>query len=135
VDKIIKSLITTSVVSAAFGLAGLLFHLSFFGVFIITTIVQFILFFIIGSFADYLGQLKLREIETQQLKEINKSFIDVECPCDKKIVESVQIKLGERNTYVCKDCGKLNAVYLNATSAATNVPIVKERDVVKENGI
>jgi len=135
VDKIIKSLVTTAVVSAAFGLTGLLFQLSFLGVFVITTIVQFILFFIIGSFADYLGQLKIREIETQQLKELNKSFIDVECPCDKKVIESVQVKLGERNTYVCRDCGKLNAIYLNATSAATNVPIIKEKDIVKENGI
>lgn len=122
-EKILKSLLITLAVSSLLGLILLIFKINFWATFAFATITQYIIFFIVGSVVEYIGQLKLRELEVTQIKELAKQQIEVECPCDKKIKEYVNITLGERNTYRCTECSKVNAIYINATTAATNIPI------------
>jgi hypothetical protein len=124
VSNIIKSVITTFVVSTAITLLLLPVQPHYAIVFVLATIIQFVIFYIIGSIMEYIGEIKLKEINAFRLSELSKQSMQVECPCFKKVKEFVPINLNAKNTYKCSECDKTNTVLITIETAHTTDPIV-----------
>lgn len=116
--NLIRSLTLTAFVST---LIATTLHLSvgysFVASFLISTVVQFVLFFTVGSVLDFFNEIKMKQINTMRLAELSKQSMEVECPCHKKNREIVPIVLNAKNTYKCTACNKTNSVYIVAETA------------------
>jgi len=123
VINLLKSIVTTIVVSTVATLLAIPFTSKLVIVFVITTISQFIIFYIIGSIMEYIGEIKLKEIEAFKLAEYSKQGMEVECPCHKKVKQFVPVILNTKNTYKCIDCSKINSVIISAETAQTTQPL------------
>lgn len=73
---------------------------------------------------EYIGEIKLKEINAFRLSELSKQSLEIECPCFKKVKEIVPINLNAKNTYKCGDCGKTNTVLITTETAHTTDPII-----------
>jgi len=96
---------------------------SFWTVFLVTTIAQFVIFYIVGSVIDFLSEIKFKQIQALTLSEYSKQGIEVECPCYKKVKEFVPVVLNQENSYKCGTCGKNNSIIITAETAAVTEPI------------
>lgn len=96
---------------------------SFWTVFLITTVAQFVVFYIVGSVIDFLSEIKFKQIQALTLSEYSKQGIEVECPCYKKVKEFVPVVLNQENSYKCGTCGKNNSIIITAETAAVTEPI------------
>lgn len=128
--NLLKSTLTTVIVGVA--LTSLLYPLtkSFWPIFAVTIVGQYVLFYIIGNIIDFLGEIKLKQIEVLKLAEYSKQGMEVECPCYKKVKEFVPIVLNQKNTYKCSDCGKTNSVIIHADTASLTEPIQDPLSVI-----
>jgi len=123
VFNIIKSLLTTSAIAAAIALILLPLTKSFLTIFFVSIIIQFIVFYIIGSIIDVMSEIKLKQIEAITISELSKQSIEVECPCFKKAREVVPVTLNQDNSYKCGTCGKTNSIIITAETASVTEPI------------
>ena len=116
--NLIRSLTLTVFVST---LIAAILHFSagysFIASFLTSTVIQFVLFFTIGSVLDFFNEIKMKQINTMRLAELSKQSMEVECPCHKKNREIVPIVLNTKNTYKCTACNKTNSVYIVAETA------------------
>jgi uncharacterized membrane protein len=117
--SIIRSVLLTLSVSALFGIVLMFFGISFVATFIIATITQFIIFFILGSIIEFLNEIKMKEINAMRLAELSKQLVEVECPCYKKHRDTVPVVVNGDNNYKCTECNKLNKVIVVAETAHT----------------
>jgi hypothetical protein len=123
VFNLLKSILTTAVVSTVVTILCAPFTKHYIVIFSLATVTQFVLFYIIGSVMDYIGEIKLKELNVKQLEEYSKQGLEVQCPCYKKVKEFVPIILNAKNTYKCSDCGKTNSVIIATETAHTLDPI------------
>jgi hypothetical protein len=114
---------TTLVVSTAITILLLPIQPHYVTGFLLTTIIQFIIFYVIGSVMEFIGELKLKEINAFKLQELSRQSMEVVCPCFKKIKEIIPIDLNSKNSYRCNDCGKTNSIVITAETAHTTEPV------------
>ena len=122
VEKLLKSLTITSIVSGIIAYFCTHFDIVFLKTFLIATLLQFIIWYLIGYYADWKAKIKLQQIEADMYKEISKQFADVNCAyCG--TVNTAPIKITGDNKVECRKCGKESAVYVELEVAQVTSPI------------
>ena len=122
VEKLLKSLAITSIVSAIIAYFCTHFGIAFLKTFLVAVLIQFIVWYLVGYYADWKAAIKLREIEADMYKEVSKQFADVNCAyCG--TVNTVPIKITGDNRVECRKCGKESAVYVELEIAQVTAPL------------
>lgn len=68
--------------------------------------------------------LKNKKLENERIKEFSYQGLEVKCPCFKKHLDIVPIRLNTSNYYKCGDCGKSVSVIITADTAIVTEPLV-----------
>jgi uncharacterized protein (UPF0212 family) len=108
--------ITASVIFLGFGIK---FWLSF----VIATLAQIIIYNVFRAILDAVVILKDKKLENERIKEFSYQGLEVTCPCNKKHIDFVPIRLNTPNMYKCGECDKSVSVYINAETALQTEPI------------
>ena len=108
--------ITTSFFLLGFGVR---FWLSF----VLATLVQIIVYNIFRAILDAVVVLKDKKLENERIKEFSYQGLEVTCPCNKKHIDFVPIRLNTPNMYRCGECDKSVSIYINAETALQTEPI------------
>jgi DNA-directed RNA polymerase subunit RPC12/RpoP len=87
-------------------------------------IIQFIAHNVYVSILDTYVALRNKKLENERIKEFSHQGLEVTCPCSKKRVDFVPIRLNEANSYKCNECEKTVSVYINADTALQTDPII-----------
>jgi len=121
--KIAFQILALSTVSILIGLL-----LSSFGVNLLIGILsglflQIVCFSAFNSLLTTFISLKLKKIENERLKELSFQSLEVTCPCYKKIVDFIPVKLNTSNYYKCKECNKNISIQVFSETAITTEPI------------
>lgn len=122
-NNILRSVGLTLAISTIVSFALLIANVCFWTSFIVATISQFIIFFIVGSVLEFINEIKLKEINAIRLTEYSKQSLEIECPCFKKHKQVIPVSLSSPNSYKCNECNKTNNVYLTAESVHVTEPI------------
>ena len=121
---IVRSLlIVTAVCLAAALLLGRESVSSFFTVFGITALIQFILHALVKEVLDFVAKIQIQRIETEQLKAYKDISYSLVCPCAIKNVEYQPIDINGNTTYNCNKCSKKINVTVNVGTALATDPI------------
>jgi len=115
--NLIRSLSLTLFVSTLIAAILHFVGVNFIASFLVTTIVQFIVFYTVGSVLDFINEIKMKQINAMRIAEFSKQSMEVTCPCYKKNKEIVPVVLNNKNTYKCSACEKTNSVYIIAETA------------------
>lgn len=99
--KILYSVVITVIVSTLF---ATLFNNNFWTVFVLATILQFLLFYIFNKIYTNRLIYNLEVIKERQLKEVNRNYTNVVCPCNKKSVQFIDLRFDVDTVYKCNDC-------------------------------
>jgi len=101
--KFLYSIILTASIST---LVGLIFRSNFWYMFTLTTILQVTGFLVLNQI--YTNRLKqsLEVIKADQLREQNRNYVNVVCPCNQKNIQFVDIRFDTKPLYVCDKCDK-----------------------------
>lgn len=116
------SVIVTIIVSAIFGFTGSTIIGTFWSWFWISLLTQVIGFFVVNSF---LLQKKIeneRILEIQEMKEISKFSINLNCAYCKQ-ANITPIILNKKNTFKCDACNQVNGVFMQFTATTLTTPI------------
>jgi len=125
--KLIYSIFLTFSIST---LVALIFKDVFWNVFAIVTILQIISFVIFNRiYTNWLIQ-SLEKSKTEQLRESNRNYTHVECPCSQKYTQLVDIRFDTRNIYRCMQCDKDISATPNITTVNVSDPLYFD----KKNG-
>jgi hypothetical protein len=126
------SLGITILVSVIVGAGGYFLFGSFWGTFVITFGIQFILFAVINTFLQRKDQIEVNKILTEQLNAISKFTIRLNCAyC--KTPNTFPITLNEENRFKCESCNQVNAVKMQFFAAQITTPLNKVIMPVGEN--
>ena len=87
------------------------------------TILQFVAFYFYNRI--YTNRLikDLENIKIQQLKEANRNMVQVKCPCDETIQQSIDFRFDQVNTFDCIKCGKSVKCDINVPTVMVTEPI------------
>lgn len=113
-----------------FGVSGVLSYIftgltaKFWISFVIVTLIQLVVYNIFRSVLDAFVALKNKQLENERIKEFSYQGLEVTCPCSKKCIDYVPIRLNTPNMYRCSGCDKSVSVYINAETALQTEPIV-----------
>ena len=116
------SILVTIIVSAIFGFTGSTIIGTFWSWFWISLLTQVIGFFVVNSF---LLQKKIeneRILEIQEMKEISKFSINLNCAYCKQ-ANIAPIILNKKNTFKCDACNQVNGVFMQFTATTLTTPI------------
>jgi DNA-directed RNA polymerase subunit RPC12/RpoP len=125
--KLIYSIFLTLSISS---LVALIFKDVFWNVFAIVTILQIISFVIFNRIYTNWLILALEKSKAVQLKESNRNYTHVECPCSQKYSQLVDIRFDMKNIYRCLQCDK----DISATPIITTVNTSDPLYFNKKNG-
>jgi hypothetical protein len=103
VNKIVFSLAVTILVST---LLGLLFYSKFWIVFALGFILQFLFFYILNTVYENRLIEKAQKLKLEEFKEQTKHFVLVECPCNEKVKQDVEVRFDKDIIYKCNKCEK-----------------------------
>jgi hypothetical protein len=126
------SLGITILVSFIVGAGGYFLFGSFWGTFVITFGIQFILFAVINTFLQRKDQIEVNKLLTQQLDALSKFTIKLTCAYCKQ-PNAVPITLNEENRFQCGSCNQVNAVKMQFFAAQITTPLNKVVMPVGEN--
>jgi hypothetical protein len=101
--RFVTSIFTTLAVSTLF---GLIFYENFVKVALIATIVQFVLFYALNKIYENYLTVKIEEVKNTQIKELNRNIATIECPCEDKNKQPVDIRFDRKISYTCSKCKK-----------------------------
>jgi uncharacterized membrane protein len=118
------SLLFTLLVSSAFGLAGMLIVGKFWGFFLISFVLQFVIFAIVNTFLRRKDLIETTKLINQQLEATSKHIINLSCSyC--QISNSLPIVLNEENRFKCESCNQVNGVKMQFFSTQITTPLKK----------
>lgn len=122
--KILYSAILTFSIST---IVGLIFKSNFWYVFTLTTILQVIGFLILNQI--YTNRLKqsLEIIKADQLREQNRNYVNVVCPCNEKSVQLVDIRFDTKPQYTCNKCNKQVSCETSVRTFTVTSPVYLKR--------
>jgi uncharacterized membrane protein len=126
------SLLFTGLVSGVVGLGGYLLGGSFWGWFILTFGIQFIIFAIINTFLQRKDTIEGAKIVNEQLEVLSKFTIQLTCAYCKQ-TNAVPITLNQENRFQCGSCNQVNAVKMQFFAAQITTPLQKIVMPVGEN--
>ncbi len=116
------SLSLTTLISTGFSSAAYFFHISFWGVFIITFLIQVIFFYIYNGFIQNKNLLKQEQIENDRIAELSKQGTMVTCAfCHKP--SFTLLRFDADNILFCEKCGKTSSLYITVESAQVTIPV------------
>lgn len=61
--------------------------------------------------------------ELKGLEAISKISTNVECPCDRKVVQNIPVSLNSKTQYTCTGCLKKITVFIEPKTALATDPI------------
>jgi len=102
---------------------GLIFREDFWYVFALATIVQIVGFLLFQQIYSNRLIRRFEEIKIEQIKESNRNFIEVSCPCDEENKQTADFRFDRKNIYKCNKCGKNFAATANLRTVMTTNPI------------
>jgi ribosomal protein S27AE len=121
-NLLIRSLLTTAIISALIGGTVKLFGYPFWMWFTVSFIVQFLVSYIFNAYLEYKAAYDMRLIILKEAEMVQKNSINVICAsCSKE--SNVAIRTDEENRFMCGFCGAKNSVYLVAETALITEPI------------
>ena len=123
--KILYSTILTFSIST---IVGLIFKSNFWYVFVLTTISQVIGFLILNQI--YTNRLKqsLEMIKADQLREQNRNYVNVVCPCNEKSVQLVDIRFDTKPQYTCNKCNNQVSCEASVRTFTVTSPVYFGKD-------
>lgn len=124
VKKLITSLVLTSLVSC---LVGLIFVSKFWIIFALAFVVQVLFFYFFNTVYENKLAEKAALIKNEQVKELTKCVINVECPC-KKHVEEVLYRFDRPILFTCPKCKGVVKVVADVKAILTTTPVNELRN-------
>lgn len=118
--KTIVSLLLTTLVSV---LAGLVVPGNFWIVFTFAFILQILFFYFFNSIYENKLIEKAQQLRLEELKEINKNIVNVQCPCDEKVRQEIEMRLDKDVIYQCNKCKKNIKAVSDVKTLLTTEPI------------
>tara|TARA_R110000772_G_scaffold258300_1_gene375465 strand:+ start:118 stop:492 length:375 start_codon:yes stop_codon:yes gene_type:complete len=122
--KSIVSLVLTICISTLF---SLIFIDNFKVVFAITTILQFIGFYIFNNIYENLLKKRAIELSIEFEKERSKNVVTINCPCSENNQQTIQMTFNEDTIYECSKCKKEIRASNNISTLMTTVPMYTQR--------
>lgn len=119
-SKILISFGITALVSV---LAGLIFVNNFWLVFAFTFILQILFFYFFNSVYENKLIEKAQKLKLEEFKELNKHVVTIECPCDEKTKQDVEMRFDNDVIYQCNKCKKNIKALVNVKTIQTTEPI------------
>jgi hypothetical protein len=114
----------TALVSILIGTAGYMIAGKFWGFFIISFCVQFIIFAIINTFLLRKDAIESVAIVNEQLDKLSKFTVRLTCSyCSQNNV--VLIVLNQENRYKCDSCNQVNGIKMQFFSTQITTPLTK----------
>jgi DNA-directed RNA polymerase subunit RPC12/RpoP len=68
--------------------------------------------------------IKNKRLENERIKEFSYQGLEVTCPCSKKQLDFIPVRLNTQNSYRCSGCDKSVSVFINAETAMQTEPIL-----------
>lgn len=122
----------TAVVSGVVGLGGYLVSGTFWGWFILTFGIQFVLFAVVNTFLQRKDTIEGAKVLNEQLEALSKFTIQLTCAYCKQ-ANAVPITLNQENRFQCGSCNQVNAVKMQFIAAQITTPLQKVVMPVGEN--
>jgi len=127
---IIKSILVISLVASCISWFAYSINMDPIPVFIMTIVVQILLYNIYRAITDRISAIKMREIQLQEIKNFNMQGLELSCAhC--RHTTFAPIRFDQVNSFSCPECNKPNAVYLNVTVAQETTPLDMESITTK----
>jgi len=118
------SLAITVLVSAIVGAGGYFLLGSFWGTFVVTFGIQFILFAVINTLLQRKDQIEVNKLLTEQLDALSKFTIKLNCAyC--KTPNTFPITLNQENRFQCESCNQVNGVKMQFFATQLTTPLNK----------
>lgn len=98
------------------------FNLNVYGVFVLTTIVQFAASWFLRTYIQHTEQINIRKQQSELISQIENEASEAPCAyCGE--TNLIPILPNVDNDFNCLSCGKPNSVYVQITVAQKSVPI------------
>jgi len=124
------SAMMTVLISSIAGVAGLLFHSSFWGWFSIALIIQLILGYFWNQHLDRTAGVEILSLQNKFADITNRQTIELNCAyCNFKNL--VNIVLNKDNQFTCPNCQQINKINIKFTTLRTTTVLEPDR-VLKE---
>ena len=68
--------------------------------------------------------IKDKKLENERTKEFSYQGLEVTCPCSKKQLDFIPVRLNTLNSYRCSGCDKSVSIFINAETAMQTEPIL-----------
>lgn len=130
---ILLSLFFTLLVSTAFGLGGLLIANKFWGFFLISLVLQFIIFAIVNTFLRRKDFIETTKVINEQLEATSKYVINLSCAyCQTS--NATPVILNQENRFKCSSCNQVNGIKMQFFSTQITTPLKKVMIPVGDEG-
>ena len=123
IKRILFSIGITLLVSLVCALFLLNLNFNFLYSFLFFTLLQFVGFFFYGEFIKFKENKLAIMAELKGLEAISKISTNVECPCDRKVVQNIPVSLNSKTQYTCTGCLKKITVFIEPKTALATDPI------------
>jgi len=85
---------------------------------------QFVVYNAFYTALDAYLAIKNKGLENERIKEFSYQGLEVACPCYKKHIDFVPVRLNTSNYYKCGECKKNVSIIIAAETAVTTEPII-----------
>jgi len=121
---VLASLLFTLLVSSAFGIGGMLIVNKFWGFFLISFVLQFVIFAIVNTFLRRKDFIETTKLVNEQLEATSKHLINLSCSyC--QTPNTFPIVLNQENRFKCESCNQVNGVKMQFFSTQITTPLNK----------
>jgi hypothetical protein len=117
---ILLSILITTLVSS---LLGLLYIPKFWIIFSLAFIAQILFFYFFNTWYENNLIEKAEKIKLEQFKEATKNIVAVQCPCDQKNKQEIEIRFDTDTIYLCNKCNKDVKAVLDVSTVLITTPI------------
>ena len=101
-----KALCSFGITALVSTLCGLIFISKFWYVFALAFVLQVLFFYFLNTAYENSLIEKAQKIKLQQFIEENRQVAMVQCPCDQKNMQDVEMRFDQDIIYTCNQCGK-----------------------------
>ena len=89
---------------------------------VIAVLTQIVIYNIIRQYRSGVFEVRLKELETEQIAEFGKQGMELQCAACKSSVH-VPIRFDVTNSFICPECSSNNSIYVNITVAQETTPL------------
>lgn len=126
INLIVVSILKTLGVSTVLSLSGwYFFELDLIECYVVTTTLQFVVFYMWNSYVSYQTNINIEKQETIRLQSYDTQGVDATCAyCNN--LNFVPVRFDDINTFECNECGKMNSIYIDITVARSGEDMSKK---------